>query len=302
MAHSARPMSFRLQVTRMIGFCLAGGAFLGLALQPKIQARTQASPSSENALGDSRKEVAGKAVSVEIPVVNYYASGGEGKVDFIPTALMPSAKGQGRVKTLKKGSVSVEAQFTGLGSATKFGNEFLTYVLWGAVPKGRTLKMGELSAQGASRQVVATTVLRTFAMLVTAEPYAAVTQPSSIVIFKGASPAGDTTQTEAAQIELLGDAYAPPGYNYEPLDTSSGYAPELIQAMNARRIAKALQAEKYAPQEFRSAEDFYQYMVALAIQGKQVSKQLLKTAENAAQSYEHARAVSIRLQNNLQKQ
>ncbi len=294
-------MSFRLQVTRMIGFCLAGGTFLGLAVQTQIQARTQVSTSSENAPGDSQKEVAGKAASVEIPVVNFHAHGGEGKVDFIPTALMPSAKGQGRVKILKNGSVSVEAQFTGLGSATKFGNEFLTYVLWGAVPKGRTLKIGELSAQGASRQVVATTVLRTFAMLVTAEPYAAVTQPSSIVIFKGASPAGHTTQTEAAQIELLGDAYAPPGYNYEPLDTSSGYAPEVIQVMNARRIAKVLQAEKYAPQEFRTAEDLYEYLIASAIQGKQISKQLLKIAENVAQDYDWARAVSIRLQNNLPK-
>ena len=61
MAHSVRPMSFRLQVTRMIGFCLAGGALLGLAVQPQIQARTQASTSSENAPGDNRNQVAGKA-------------------------------------------------------------------------------------------------------------------------------------------------------------------------------------------------------------------------------------------------
>jgi len=299
--HSARPMSFCLQVTRMIGFCLAGGAFLGLAVQPQIQAGTQAPASFENAPGENRKQGAGKAVTVEIPVVNYHARGGEGKVDFIPTVLIPSAKGQGRVKILKNGSVSVEAKFTGLGSATKFGNEFMTYILWGAVPKGRTLKIGELSSQGDHRQVVSTTVLRTFAMLVTAEPYAAVTQPSTIVILKGASPASETTQTEAAQIELLGDAYAPPGYNYEPLDTSSGYAPEIIQAMNARRIAKTMQAEKYATQELQSAEDLYQYMIGSAIQGKQISKQLLKIAQAVTESYEEARTVSIRQQNNLRK-
>ncbi len=284
----------------MIGFCLAGGAFLGLAVQPQIQARTQALASSANPLGDNRKQVAGKSVSVEIPVVNYYAHGGEAKVDFIPTALMSGAKGQGRVKILKNGSVSVEAKFTGLGSPSKFGNEFMTYVLWGAVPKGRTLKIGELFSQGDQTQVVATTVLRTFAMLVTVEPYAAVTQPSSFVILEGAPP--DKTPTEAAQIELLGDAYTPPGHNYEPLDSSSGYAPEIIQAMNARRIAKALQAEKYAFQEFRSSEDLYEYMVGSAIQGKQPSKQLLKIAQAVAQSYEESRAISIRNQNNLQKQ
>jgi hypothetical protein len=290
-------MSFRLQVTRTIGFCLAAGAFWGLAVQPQIQARTQAAASSANSLGDNHKQIAGKAGSVEIPVVNYYARGGEAKVDFIPTALVAGATGQARVKILKNGSVSVEAKFTGLGSPSKFGNEFMTYVLWGAVPKGRTLKIGEVSSQG---QVVATTVLRTFAMLVTAEPYAAVTQPSTFVILEGAPP--DKTPTEAAQIELLGDAYAPPGHNYEPLDSSSGYAPEIIQAMNARRIAKALQAEKYAAQQFSSSENLYEYMVGSAIQGKQPSKQLLKIAQAVAESYEETRAISVRNQNKLEKQ
>jgi hypothetical protein len=70
-------MSFRLQVVRMIGVCLAGGAFGGLVIQPQIRAMTQALTSSENAPGDNRKQVAGKAVSVEIPVVNYHAHGGK---------------------------------------------------------------------------------------------------------------------------------------------------------------------------------------------------------------------------------
>ena len=178
----------------------------------------------------------------------------------------------------------------------------MTYMLWGAVPKGRTIKVGELSSQGNHTQVVATTVLRTFAMLVTAEPYAAVTQPSTIVILKGASPpASDTTQTETAQVELLGNAYAPPGYTYEPLDANSGYGPEIVQAMNARRIARALQGEKYATQQFQSAENLYEYMIGSAIQGKQLSKSLLKIAQSVAQSYEETRAVSIRRQNDLQK-
>ena len=275
---------------------------MGLTFQPEIQAMTQASGSSENAPVDNRIQVAGQVVSVAIPAVNYDARGGESKVDFIPTALMPSAKGQARVKILKNGSVSVEAQFSGLGSATKFGNEFMTYMLWGAVPKGRTIKIGELSSQGNRTQVVATTVLRTFAMLVTAEPYAAVTQPSTIVILKGASPpASDAAQTGAAQVELLGNAYTPPGYTYEPLDTNSGYGPEIVQAMNARRIAKVLQGEKYAVQEFQSAENLYEYMIGSAIQGKQLSKQLVKIAQAVAQSYEETRAVSIRRQNDLQK-
>ena len=65
---------------------------------------------------------------------------------------------------------------------------------------------------------------------------------------------------------------------------------QIIQAMNARRIAKVLQAEKYALQEFQSAENLYEYMIASAIQGKQISKQLLKIAQAVAQGYDETRA------------
>jgi hypothetical protein len=290
-------MSSRSQAIRLIGSCVAAGVFLGLAAQPKTPTTPPPFADSQNA-GDNQKQVAGKPVSVEIPAVNYYARGGESNIELSPTPLMPSARGQGRVKALKQGDASVEVQFTGLTGTTKFGNEFLTYVLWGSVPQGRTLKIGELVLNGDRRQVVATTALHTFAMMVTAEPYAAVTQPSSLVILKGASPTSDTTQTASAHIELLAGAYAPPGYIYEPLDTSSGYAPELIQAMNARRIAKVLQAEKYAAQKFQAAEDLYQYMMGSAIQGKKPSKQLLGVAKAVAESYEEARAVSVRQQQN----
>ena len=70
----------------------------------------------------------------------------------------------------------------------------------------------------------------------------------------------------------------PPGYRYEPIDTSSGYAPELLQAMNARRIAKVAQADKYAAQSFSSAENLYEYMVSWAVHEKKASKKLLQVA------------------------
>ena len=87
-------------------------------------------------------------------------------------------------------------QFSGLESATKLGNHFLTYVLWGSVPQGQTLNIGDLTLTGDRGRVVATTVLRNFAMMVTAEPYAVVTQPSSIVILKGASPTTGSAKLE----------------------------------------------------------------------------------------------------------
>lgn len=269
---------------------------MGLGWQS--QAQSLLSSRSDNATGDNWKRVSDVATYVEVPAVNYYVRGQETKVEFSSTNLMPGATGQARVKMAKEGSVSIDAQFMGLDNATKFGNEFLTYVLWASVPKGRSYKIGELISKGDRRQLVATTALHTFAMVVTAEPYAAVTQPSSVVVLKGRSPSGHATQTVSAQVELLRDAYAPPSYDYEEQDTSSGYAPELLQAMNARRIAKVLQADKYAHQQFQSAEDLYRYMMGWAIQEKKPSKQLLQVAKAVAESYEEARAVAARQQNN----
>ncbi len=278
------------------------GTFLGLALQSQAQTEPPLALGSDNATGDNRKAVADDSSSVEIPAVNYYARGGESKTEFSSTALMPRATGQARVKMAKEGSVSINAQFIGLESATKFGNEFLTYILWASVPKGRTHKIGELTWKGNQGQVVATTALHTFAMFVTAEPYVAVTQPSNVVVLKGGSPGSDTTQTVSTQVELLGHAYAPPGYDYEPLDISSGYSSELLQAMNARRIAKLLQADKYAPQQFHNAEDLYKYMIGSALQEKKPSRQLLQVAKVVAENYEEARSISTRQQKNRRKQ
>ena len=283
-------MSLDLQVTRMFGFWLAAGAFLMLTVQPHAQTAVPAS--SSNAPANNKTEV-NRSSFVEIPAVNYAL--GDRKIEFTPTALMPGALGQGQVKASKDGGVSVEVQFSGLASPAKFGNEFLTYVLWGSIPNGRTLKLGELTLKGNQARSVAKTVLRTFAMMVTAEPYAAVAHPSSIVVLK-ASSAGNTTQATLAQIELQGDIYAPPGYKYEPLDTSSGYPSDVLQAMNARRIAQVAGAEKYAFEKFQAAESLYQLMIAEAIQEKKISKRTLGVAKAAAQGFEDARELAVRNQ------
>lgn len=281
-------MSLHLKFKRMLCVCWAAGTFLGLTVQPQAQNAVPQNSLSKN------QEQSMRSV-VEIPAVNYYL-GDNKKVEFSPTALMPGAIGQGQAKASKDGSVSVDVQFTGVGSPTKFGNEFLTYILWGSVPKGRTLKIGELTFKGDRGRVVATTVLRTFAMMVTAEPYAAVTHPSSIVILKATPPANSTMQLAPAQVELLDGAYAPPGYKYEPLDTSSGYPSEVVQAMNARRIAQVAGAEKYAPEKFRGAEGFYQLMTSVAISEKKISKQTLGVAKSTAQGFEDARELAVSAQ------
>ena len=86
--------------------------------------------------------------SIRVPLVNYYALGGAAKTEFEATALMSNTKGLAQVAITKEGSVSVKAQISGLGGPARFGNEFLTYILWAITPKGQPLKIGELSLTG----------------------------------------------------------------------------------------------------------------------------------------------------------
>jgi hypothetical protein len=276
-------MSLGPTVKWLVTAWFVAGAFVAFVARVQAQGAGGAAPNPNAA-----------QLSIEVPLVNYYALGGAAKTEFEATPLMSNAKGLAQVAITKEGSVSVKAQFSGLGGPAKFGNEFLTYILWAITPKGQPLKIGELSVNGDSARLVDSTVLRTFGMLVTAEPYAAVTRPSNIVVLAGKSMG--ETQPPSVLCELLRDGYAPAGYRYEPIDTSSGYAPELVQALNARRIAQRVQADKYAAESFRSAEGLYEYMVSLAVHEKKPSKNLLKVANSVTGSYEDARALAMRQQ------
>lgn len=280
------------KVKHVVAAWFVAGAFLGLAARVRAQASGAAAPSP--APSNAQDAVPRDPSSTRVPLVNYYALGGAAKTDLEPTPRTLNAKGLAQVAIKKDGSVSVKAQFSGLDNPTKFGNEFLTYILWAVTPKGQPLKIGELALNGSSAQLVASTVLRTFGMLVTAEPYAAVTRPSNVVVLVGKSMG--VTEPPFALCELLQDGYTPAGYKYEPIDTQSGYAPELVQALNARRIAKVVQADKYAEQSFGSAEGLYEYMVSWAIQEKKPSKKLLQVAKVVAGSYEEARAQAMHQQ------
>ena len=96
----------------------------------------------------------------------------------------PKAYGEAKVET-KKGYTEIEVEFDDLEPATKFGPEFLTYVLWAVSPEGRASNLGEiLLDRTADGKLNVTTELQAFGMIVTAEPYFAVTQPSDVVVME----------------------------------------------------------------------------------------------------------------------
>src|SRR5665213_3705968 len=140
--------------------------------------------------GQERKENADRAASGLTPIyrvtvtdrtvkaISYQHRSGATKIDFKGTSLMPNAHGEAKVES-KKGYIEIEVEFRNLPEATQFGAEYLTYVLWAITPEGRTSNLGEVLRSGTSGKLDVTTELQSFALVVTAEPYFAVSRPSA---------------------------------------------------------------------------------------------------------------------------
>ena len=115
--------------------------------------------------------------------INYRHRSGSTPIDFRGTSLMPDAKGEAIVNS-KQGRIEINARMEHLSPATQYGPEYLTYVLWAVTPEGRPKNLGEVLLNGNNSKLDVTTDLQTFGLIVTAEPYFAVTQPSDVVVME----------------------------------------------------------------------------------------------------------------------
>jgi len=234
-------------------------------------------------------------VSRTTRAVHYRLQGGSAKVDFQGTDLLQRASGEARIEG-KKTNFQVEAKFQNLEDATKFGLEYLTYVLWAVSPEGRPVNLGEVMLEHGNAHVKAFTDLQTFGLIVTAEPYFAVTQPGNMVVMESASVSGGGSENIEAKYEL-----APRG-TYSSTNThiqdaifgiDSKSPLELFEARNAVRIAKNASADKYAAfifskagQQMMHAEEVYRQ--------KQNRATVEAAAKEAVETAEEARLMAVK--------
>ena len=151
------------------------------------------------------------AVSKSIQAINYRHRSGSTDIGFVGTAIMPRAQGQARVDS-RQGAISIDANFKDIGPPGQFGAEYLTYVLWAISPEGRPKNLGELLIDGGKSSLKVTTDLQVFGLVVTAEPYFSVTQPSDLIVMQNEVRPETLGKIEVvdAKYELLqrGDAEA----------------------------------------------------------------------------------------------
>jgi outer membrane protein OmpA-like peptidoglycan-associated protein len=236
-------------------------------------------------------------VSRSIQAVNYKHRGGATKLDFAGTDLMPEANGQAKVES-KKGYIEIEVEFGNLQKPTTFGNEYLTYILWAISPEGRAVNLGEILVGNNHRSKVdVTTDLQAFALVVTAEPYYAVRQPSNVVVIENVvrEDTKGTTEAMHTKYELLErGGYIPTGYKFDPVILNARLPLEFFEARNALRIAQSEGAETYA-------NDTYQHAVRLMDKVDQDAtdkhtdrKAMIGVAREVVQTAEDARAITVK--------
>ena len=243
-----------------------------------------------------------KVVQRDLDAVNYLHRNGSTNIGFKGTTLLPLAKGEARV-TSERGGIHIEARFQGLTPANGFGPEYLTYVLWAITPDGRPNNLGEVLPAGTKNNIDVTTALQSFGMIVTAEPYFSVTQPSDVVVLQNViltdKTAGVLEKVNAHYLLLPRGTYAQTEgskSNLNPITRNEKSPLELYQANNAIRIAQAAEAEKYAPEIMKEAMQDLQNATAID-QNKKGNRMLEITfARQAVQRAEDARLVTLRRQ------
>ena len=216
------------------------------------------------------------------------------KVDLVGTPLMPRTRGEAEIKTESSGPVAIKAKMRDLTAPTQFGPEYLTYVLWAIPPQGRAKNLGEVRLDDGKNEIEATVDVQTFSMIVTAEPYYAVTTPSEVVVMENAIRQETRGKTSIATLEyeivprgayLAGTASKlPPANSKEP--------PDVQQARNAVAIAGIADADKFVPTNAGTARRLLAETEDLVAR-KKSKRDIISHARATVQAAEEARLQSV---------
>jgi len=228
--------------------------------------------------------------------INYQHRNGSTTIDFRGTDLLPMAHGEAKVES-KKGYMEIEVEFDKLQPATKYGAEYLTYVLWAITPEGRTSNLGEILLNGSSAKVNVTTELQAFGLAVTAEPYFAVSMPSNLVVMENVVRSDTKGQIKEmdAKYELLEIGQYARLANPLALKSDPKVPLELYEARNAVQIARAIGADRFASDTFSKAENSLKQAEAYHAR-KAGRKSVMMTSRVAVQTAEDSRAIAVKRQ------
>lgn len=277
----------KLITALLIGFFAAPAFAQGAATPPQTPDVNAPSPLF-------RVTVVGRTTAA----INYRPRSGKTKVDLVGTPLLPMAHGWAEVSG-EKGYIEIDAHFRDMQPAARFGSEYLTYVMWAITPEGRAKNLGEVQIDDDDARIQVTTEFQAFGMIVTAEPYFAVTQPSDVVVMENL--VRDNTkgkvETVQAKYELLkrGSYLMNQSANFKVKPLEPGAPLDLAEARNAVELARLAGADRYAADSFAKAARLLSD-AEVAREKRKKSNDIMMPARQAAQTAEDARLIALQRQ------
>jgi outer membrane protein OmpA-like peptidoglycan-associated protein len=218
------------------------------------------------------------------------------KIDLVGTPLLPRARGEVEIRTEAAGPVRIKAKVRDLTAASQFGPEYLTYVFWTIPPQGRPKNLGEMRLADGEAEVEVTSDVQTFALVVTAEPYYAVTTPSDVVVMENAVRAETRGATSIAtlQYEIVprGAYVAPAGPRYALPAPRQNEPPDVQQARNAVAIAQIAEAGRFSAAGLATAQRLLTQTEQLVTK-KGDRRDIISQSRAAVQAAEEARLQSV---------
>jgi len=249
--------------------------------------------------GDSVPIFRVTVVSRTTKAINFHHRTGTTQVDLKGTELMPLSTGIARVQS-NTGATKMTLDIKKMSAPQSFGPEYLTFVAWAITPEGRADNLGEIVLNGDAthRSIDVATELQAFGIIVTAEPYWGVTQPSDVVVMENfirQDTTGTIEQVDAKYELLQRGQYTKivSAGTLTPLIGDTKTNLQLREARNAVAISRATGSERYAGDTFqkaiidlKNAEDYNR--------GKGDKKALETNAREAVQMAEDARIITLR--------
>jgi len=195
------------------------------------------------------------SVSRRVRILDFTHLAGATAIVFRYTPLAPGAACQAEI--VPAGAwLKIHGVFSNLPAASRLGPQDLTYTLWQVTPDGRTTNLGEIEVTGSDGEIHTKSRAHRFGLIVTAEPYFAVSQPSFAVAFEADVVPDTAVSAPLTQVtcELLQAPIGSKVLAKSALDPKATDEPLLFEeARRALAVARASGAAEYAPQTLETA-------------------------------------------------
>ena len=208
------------------------------------------------------------------------------QIGFAKTFRAPSRAAIQATLTFDNGQASVSLKYEKMEPAVLFAGDISAYVLWAVTPDGTTENLGEVVAdkKSSSGTVQGYTGKKTFALMVTAEPFATVTRPTELVVFVSGENQGMNIANTPFTFKDFATDYKGALDSISSVQYNDKTPAAVKQAMKALEIAEKIGAAEVNPKALAQAQAAFAKAQASTRDKKAMADQARVAAQLASQA------------------